>query len=121
MKKRNLLLILVIAFFMLALAIGIVIMVKGSNDKDNDAEIKNKINPLIASFYEDDYFLSTEVDEIKSLATDGLTMRISDLEEMNNTTLDIDCDKEASTITIYPKEPFEAKDYKIVYHLDCDK
>ena len=121
MKKRNLLLIFLIVFFVIAFAIGIVIMINGRKNNDDKDDGKAQINQLITSFYEGDYYVSTDFDEIVNLTNDGLTMRLSDLEEMTKKTLDIDCNKETSTITIYPKEPFEIKDYKVVYNLDCKK
>ena len=118
MKKRNIFLITTIAFFALALAIGIVIMVTNKKT-DAQAEIKNKIKPVIASFYEDDYYLSTNIDDIKASKDNGITVNLENLELMTNSTIDVDCNKETTTITIYPKEPFEIKSYKIVYKLDC--
>ena len=118
MKKRNMFLIIAIAFFALALIIGVLIIVTGSK-KDEQAEIKKQIRPVVASFYEDDYYLSTNIDDIKALKENGITINLENLELMTGNEIDVDCNKELSTITIYPKEPFESRSYKIVYKLDC--
>ncbi len=118
MNKQNIFLIGLIAFFVIAFGIGIAIIISNSKT-DKQAEIKKQINPLIVSFYEGDYYLSVDVETIKSEAETGITTNIENLELMTNKKVDVNCDKAKSYITIYPKDPYTINDYKVVYNLDC--
>ena len=136
--------ILAIALVVLVVvALGIVVALKvGKKEEVSEKDrITKELETLGKKYYEDYYYVSSGNSEeenskekyLKNFESVGLKINLENLLRYNNTLSKSDkvkvnftnkdknkkCDYEKSMVTIYPKEPYGKKDYKISVYVDC--
>ena len=120
-KKTTITMVIVIGIVIALFTIGTIICAICYGDKKHVDPNENYLKTYVSKFYEDDYYLSTSVEDIKNFKDTGVTVNLESLERLVDAKFDIDCNLEKSTVTIYPKDPFGKKDYRITYNLECNK
>ena len=120
-KKTTITMIIVIGIVVLLFTVGTIICAYCYKEKPASTNNEKYLRTYIAKFYEEDYFVSTDIEDIKGFKETGVTVNLESLERLVDKKFDINCNLEKSTITIYPKEPFSKKDYRVEFNLECDK
>ncbi len=109
----------------------IVFVISFSLSKGKRAEVKLKtLAGIFYKYYYEDNSDKKDKDKIKvflsNYAASGLTIKLTDMETYIDTHKVEDykllkkCDKEKTTIVIYPKAPYNKEDYEIRLNMNCN-
>ena len=113
------------------------LIIFGNKPKNESQKLSNELKQLGVSFYEDFYynqigktdeekkaFLEKYTDIGIKVSLDNLARSKKDeseeiLKKFVNSKTNTECDKTNSMVTIYPREPYGKKDYRIDANLVC--
>ena len=134
LKKMNKKVCLIICGIVVAIAViatTVVLILNRSNEK----ELNKKLEELGISFYEDFYYdavtKQSGTDFLAGYEQIGIKVSLDNLSRSKgvnteeiikffvNSKTKKACDKDNTKVTIYPKEPYEKKDYKVEIQLEC--
>ena len=121
--------ILIIVFIIISIALMIGSSLLGKGNKED--ELNYRLESLGVVYYEEIYYDSIDgekeeyLDILKDigikvdLGTLILNVYNEDPEFFINEKTNKKCDYDKSYVVIYPKEPYQKKDYEIEYQLEC--
>ncbi len=122
---------------MIIIAIAIFLIMTFMKPKNNKKELESSLKEMGIEFYENFYYeqVGTSIDERTNLLskyTDiGIKVDLDNLERYNsgkfkdkisefkNARTNEKCSRTDTKVIIYPKSPYQKKDYKIEIRLDC--
>ena len=125
-----------VALLVIILIVSLLIIF-GNKPKNESQKLSNELNQLGVSFYEDFYynqigktdeekkaFLEKYTDIGIKVSLDNLARSKKDeseeiLKKFVNSKTKTECDNTNSMVTIYPREPYGKKDYRIDANLVC--
>lgn len=122
--------ILLIVFIIISIALMIGSSLLGKGNKED--ELNYRLESLGVVYYEEIYYDSIDgekeeyLDILKDigikvdLGTLILNVYNEDPEFFINEKVNEKCDYDKSYVVIYPKEPYQKKDYEIEYQLECE-
>ena len=118
----------IIGIIVLILLIGTIIILNASKETRIKLRIKNLAGTFYSYYYEENTD-KKDKDKIKvflsNYASSGLRIKLGDMEtyldthKVENYNILKKCDKDKTKITIYPKFPYEKKDYDVKIKMSC--
>lgn len=128
-NKKELLIIIGVVVILVGIILFVLI------NTDGEKKLKDKLETLATDYYENNYYDKISSDEatrkqiLEKFASTGFTINLNSLsryeqfteqvKEFVNSETDEECDKEKTTITIYPKDPYGKEDYEVKVNLVC--
>ena len=140
-NKKKIIAIVLAAIVVIVVGSIIVLKITKKEEVSEKDRITKELETLGKKYYEDYYYPSSGNSEeenskekyLKNFESVGLKINLENLQRYNNTLSKKDkvktdftnkdkkkkCDAEKTMVTIYPKEPFGKKDYKISVYVEC--
>lgn len=115
MKKKNIIIVIGIILFVFGIVLGVNVVKRNIEDK----KTKNKITAIAENFYEETYYITSNKNLLKTFSNIGITISLEELVEFEEANINDykKYDTSKTIITIYPKEPYEKKDYIVEIEL----
>ena len=132
MDKKKIGIIAGVAVVVIAVVVGVILFLGRSNEKQLNANLTK----LGRQFYEEFYYPSQEKSQedvkafVKKFEKTGIKINLENIAKISKVDQDLvkgminsktkaECDKEKSTVTIYPEKPYGKSNYKIEVNLEC--
>ena len=120
----------IIGIVFLVLVIGIILFLSLSKGMRQELRVKNIAGSFYKYYYEDNTD-KKDKDKIKvflsNYASSGLRVKLGDMEtfidthKVENYNILKNCDKDKTSVIIYPKAPYGKKDYTVKVKMSCKK
>lgn len=120
----------IIGIIILVIIIGLILVFSFSKGFRQELRVKNMAGSFYKYYYEDNSD-KKDKDKIKvflsNYAASGLKVKLGDMEtyidthKVENYKVLKGCDKDKTTVVIYPKAPYTKTDYEVKVNLSCKK
>ena len=118
----------IVGIIILVLIIGLIIILSLSKGLRQELRVKNVAGSFFKYYYEDNSD-KTDKDKIKvflsNYAASGLRVKLGDMEtyidthKVENYKILKNCDKDKTSVIIYPKAPYGKTDYDVKVKMSC--